>query len=70
MPLEYLTTFDVAEKLGVSARTVLRWDGSGKLAAAAVAGSVRLYDPADVEAMRLTMVAEADARAAALRGTA
>lgn len=67
-PIAYLTTGDVAERLGISQRTVMRWADLGDdLTVAAVAGENRLFDPAQVERLAAELAAKAEARATALR---
>ena len=45
----YLTAAQVAERLGVSAKTVTRWAKAGRLAHQRTLGGHRRYDPDQVE---------------------
>jgi excisionase family DNA binding protein len=45
----YLTATQVAERLGVSAKTVSRWAKQGRLAHQRTLGGHRRYDPAQID---------------------
>ena len=48
---EYLTTGQIADKLGVHRTTVHQWEKSGKLASALEVNGTRLFLAADVDAL-------------------
>ena len=54
-----LTARDVAEFLGVTVETVLRWHRSGRLPGYRVGGRVLRFDPVELELVRSTRVATA-----------
>lgn len=64
-PFDLLTTKQVADRLGVTVKTVHRWVETGKLAQAAKLGEktgARLFDPSEVgrfETERATEATEA-----------
>ena len=45
----YLTAAQVAERLGVSAKTVSRWAKAGRLAHQRTLGGHRRYDPGQID---------------------
>jgi excisionase family DNA binding protein len=45
----YLTATQVAERLGVSAKTVSRWAKAGRLAHQRTLGGHRRYDPGQID---------------------
>jgi excisionase family DNA binding protein len=48
----YLTATEVAERLGVSPKTVSRWAKDGRLAHQRTLGGHRRYDPAQVDQLK------------------
>lgn len=69
-PASFLTTAEVAARCRISQKTVARWADEGKLRIAGLAGATRLFDPADVDALALSLAADAEQLAADLKAAA
>lgn len=66
-PAEFLTSAEVAVRLGKSQRTVLRWANDGRLPVAGLANGTRLFRVRDVDHVAAAEVARLEAAAAELK---
>lgn len=70
-PRQYLTSAEVAARIGKSQRTVARWADEGRLTVSGTtANGTRLFRVEDVDTVAAEELAKLEAAAAALKATA